>query len=117
MLAEEALVLGCSGTFPHNLDWIPQDNVLSLLSTISPQTNISQNEIKEVITEFLNSWELIKEKLKPILFQRAQKIAESHRRVRAAAHLRLRGLSVSPYFPPDLLGILCLLPVPKGVAE
>jgi superfamily II DNA or RNA helicase len=116
MLAEEAVVLGFSGIPPQTIEWINEDNILILLSSASPQSNISTGERTEVLTEFLGSWEALKPQLKPILDERAQKLAESHRRVRAAAHLRRRGLSVSPYFPPDLLGVLVLLPLPKGVA-
>jgi len=85
-------------------------------SSASPQSNMSPGEQREVLAEFLELWEAVQPQLKPILDERAQKLADSHRRVRAAAHLRRRGLSVSAYFPPDLLGILALLPIPKGVA-
>lgn len=117
LLAEEAVIFGCTGTFPQNLDWLPQENILSLLSSIEPKTNLTQNEVKEVIAEFLESWRIVEEKLMPLLDQRAQKVGESYWRVRAAAHLAHRRLSVSPYFPPDLLGILVLLPMPKGIAQ
>jgi superfamily II DNA or RNA helicase len=116
MLAEEAAIFGFSGIPPQSTEWINEDNIFSLLSSASPQSNISMGERVEVLAEFLGSWEALKPQLKPILEERAHKLAESHRRVRAAAHIRRRGLSVSPYFPPDLLGILTLLPLPKGVA-
>jgi len=115
MLAEEAVVLGFSGLPPQVIEWISENNILTLLSSASPQSNTSAGERKEVLAEFLSAWESVKRQLKPILDGRAQKLSESHRRVRAAAHLRRRGLSVSPYFPPDLLGVLALLPLPKGV--
>ena len=116
MLAEEAVVLGFNGIPPQSIEWISENNILTLLSSASPHSNISTGERTEVLAEFLGSWEALKPQLKPILDERAQKLSESHRRVRAAAHLRRRGLSVSPYFPPDLLGVLVLLPLPKGVS-
>ena len=116
MLAEDAAIFGFSGIPPQSTEWISEDNIFALLSSASPQSNISTGERTEVLAEFLGSWETLKPHLKPILDERAQKLSESHRRVRAAAHLRRRGLSVFPYFPPDLLGVLVLLPLPKGVA-
>jgi superfamily II DNA or RNA helicase len=116
MLAEEAAIFGFSGIPPQTIEWINEDNIFTLLSSASPQSNISTAERTEVLAEFLGSWEALKPQLNPILDERAQKLSESHRRVRAAAHLRRRGLSVSPYFPPDLLGVLVLLPLPKGAA-
>jgi superfamily II DNA or RNA helicase len=116
MLAEEAAIFGFSGIPPQGTEWINEDNILTLLSSASPQSNISTGERTEVLAEFLGSWEALEPQLKPILDEQAQKLSESHRRVRAAAHLRRRGLSVTPYFPPDLLGVLALLPLPKGVA-
>lgn len=115
LLAEEAIILGFSGLPPQTIEWIDEDNILTLLSSASPQRNISASERKDVLAEFLREWEAIKPHLKPKLEERAQKLLESHRRVRTAAHLKLRGLSVSPYFPPDLLGVLAILPIPKGV--
>jgi hypothetical protein len=115
MIAEEATVFGFAGTPPQSIEQINENSILALISSASPHSNISTGETKGVLAEFLESWEAIKPQLKPILDSRAQKLSDSHRRVRAAAHLRRRGLSVSCYFPPDLLGILALLPIPKGV--
>ncbi len=117
LLAEEAIVLGFSGLPPQTIEWIREDNILSLLSSASPQSNISADERKEALADFLSAWEIIKPQLKPKLDERAQKLLEAHRRVRAAAHLKRRDLSVSAYFPPDLLGVLVLLPLPRGVVE
>ena len=116
LLAEEAIIFGFTGTPQQNIEWLNGDDVLTLLSSASPHSNMAASDIKEVITEFLAAWETIKPQLHPLLNERAQKLADSHRRVRSAARLRRRGLSVSPYFPPDLLGILALLPFPRGVA-
>ncbi|MCX7974587.1 MAG: SWF/SNF helicase family protein [Candidatus Aminicenantes bacterium] len=115
MLAEEAAIFGIKGNLSQDFEWRPEDEVLSLLPLVSPKINMTQEEAKDIITEFLEYWDSIKEKIKPVLDERAKKLADSHKRLRMVASLRRRGLSVSPYFPPDLLGILALLPVPKGV--
>ena len=115
MLAEEAVIFGFSGLPPQTISWITEEDVLKLISNASPHSNMSAGEREEVLADFLKEWKDIEPQLKHRLDERAQKLLEAHRRVRTAAHLRLRGLSVTPYFPPDLLGVLILLPVPKGV--
>jgi len=115
MLAEEAVILGFSGLPPQAISWITEEDILRLISNVSPESNMSAEEREEVLADFLKAWKDIEPQLKPRLDERAQKLLEAHRRVRAAANLRLRGLSVTPYFPPDLLGVLILLPIPKGV--
>jgi len=117
ILAEEAIILGLSGLPPQKAEWLNEDDVLSVLSSVSPQSNISSEEKREVLEELLSNWQAIEPGFKPILEKRAQKLADAHRRVRAAARLKLRGFTVAPYFPADLLGVLVLLPVPKGVLK
>ncbi|MGB9863609.1 MAG: helicase-related protein [Candidatus Saccharicenans sp.] len=117
LLAEEAMICGFMWNTSGQLEWLSEDSVLSLLPAISPVSNIGHEERKELIAELLNSWEMIKDQLEPLIIQRAQRVADSHRRVRSAVQLKIRGLSVSPYFPPDLIGVLILLPVPKGVVK
>lgn len=45
--------------------------------------------------------------------QRAAHLAESHKRVRQAVSLHVRGLEVQPHLPPDLLGVVVLQPMVK----
>ena len=51
--------------------------------------------------------------LKKFVDQRAQALASSHQRIRRL--LKKKQIKVDPFFPPDLLGVLVILPVPKGV--
>ena len=46
---------------------------------------------------------------------RAERLLEAHRRVRSLTAEKLRGFRVEPY-PPDVLGLYVLLPIPEGVA-
>lgn len=117
LLAEEATILGFSGILPNSVEWIAENNILSLLSAATPQSNVGGAERTEVLADFLGGWEALKPLLKPVLDNHSQKLLESHRGVRAAAHLPRRGLTVTPFFPPDLIGVLALLPLPKGVAR
>ena len=60
-------------------------------------------------------WGDLQGELERIAFERGRKLEDAHRRVRAAARMPRRGLKVQPKLPPDLLGVLVLLPMPKGV--
>lgn len=51
------------------------------------------------------------EKIVEMIQQRAQELEASHKRIRQAVSVRIRGLQVQPQLPPDLLGILVLQPV------
>ena len=41
---------------------------------------------------------------------RAEALTEAHRRIRQAVSMKVRGLTVKPQLPPDLLGVLVLQP-------
>ena len=48
----------------------------------------------------------------------ARALTEAHRRIRQAVSLKVRGLTVKPQLPPDLLGLLVLQPlVEEGRGE
>ena len=117
LLAEESFVCGFRG-FPSNgLEWLEETESLDLLQNAKPDANIVAQERLEVLDEVLGWWEDLGKPLTSIIQQRAKKLEEGHRRVRVAVQLVRRGLAVKPYLPPDLLGTLVLLPVPKGVAR
>jgi hypothetical protein len=40
--------------------------------------------------------------------RRAADLTEAHKRIRQAVALRVRGLEMTPQFPPDLLGVVVL---------
>jgi hypothetical protein len=42
---------------------------------------------------------------------RAEALTEAHRRIRQAVSMKVRGLTVKPQMPPDLLAVLVLQPV------
>jgi hypothetical protein len=117
LLAEEVFVCGFPGFPPDRIEWVSEEQVLNLLQKAKPDANISAPERQEVIDEVLGWWESLKPSLQSLIEKRAQKLLDSHRRIRSAAHIARRGLTVQPHFPPDLLGALVLLPVPKGVGR
>jgi len=62
-------------------------------------------------------WEDLQPGIELLVQRHAKKLEDSHRRVRLAVHLPRRGLSIKPHLPPDILGVLVLLPVPKGISR
>lgn len=115
LLAEEVRCFGFAGSPGPSPEWLPPEQAMDLLRNARPDANISAAERKEVIEEFLEHWETLQKALDPLVVERAKSLQAAHRRVRAAVRLRKRGMSVARHYPPDLLGLLVLLPVPKGV--
>jgi hypothetical protein len=115
LLAEEVFVCGLRGFPPDRIEWILEEEVFDLLQRAKPEANISATERQEVLDEVLGWWDSLKPQLQSLIEKRAQKLLDSHRRIRTSAHLYRRGLSIKPHLPPDLLGILVLMPMPKRV--
>ena len=115
LLAEEVQCFGFSGSPGPKPAWLPPGEALKLLRTVRPEANISTGERRENIEELLAQWSVVRDALGPLVTDRAKTLEAAHRRVRASAQLARRGMSVAKHFPPDLLGALALLPVPKGV--
>ncbi len=115
LLAEEVQCFGFSGAPGTAVAWLPPEDALQLLRTARPDANISPAERAEVVRELLEAWEPVRAALDPLITARARRLEEAHRRVRATVQLARRGLAVARHYPPDLLGVLALLPIPKGV--
>ncbi len=117
LLAEEVVVLGLQGRSPASPVFLEEDDARRLLVEAAPNAPVSSQERREVLAEVLGWWDDLLPHLEAKVKERAQRVLDAHRRVRAAARMIRRGLAVRPQFPPDLLGILLLLPVPKGVVR
>lgn len=115
LLAEEVMATAFQGFPPDRLAWLGDNETVTLLGSTRADASITLEERREVITEVLDWWPRLQESLKEIITERASKLEDAHRRVRASARLTQRGLKVRPYLPPDQLGTLVFLPVPKGV--
>lgn len=116
MLAEEVLISGFSGFPRDGIEWLDEGKSLDLLQKVSPEANISQEERREILEEVLGLWNDLQCGLKSIIDKHAKKLEDAHRRVRSSANLSRR-IKVEPYLPPDLLGILVLMPKPGGVGS
>jgi len=114
-LCEEVLVVGQRG-FAE--DWLPRSEAMRLLAEAEPAANIPLEEKKELVSLAISKakpW-LNDEKsaFGAILSERARELEEGHRRLRRTVGEPVRGVRVRPQWPPDLLGILVLQPIPKG---
>ena len=114
LLAEEVLVCGFRRTSPDRLEWLSEKEAFDLLKEAKPEVNISSQERREVLDEVLGKWTDLQPQLESLIQQRAEKLRDSHLRIRSSAHLSRRGLSIQPHLPPDLMGTLVLLPLPEG---
>jgi hypothetical protein len=94
---------------------LPDDEAQSLLETARSTANISPADRTAAIREVLDAWPPIRTALEPKVTDRSRRLEQAHKRVRASVSLGRRGTSVARHFPPDLLGVFVLLPVPPGV--
>ncbi len=109
-LAEETYVFGFKGIMPK-IEILSPKEAYALLDTVKPTANVPLAEKEEVLEEIFTDWPSIQELLKEAVNQRAQKLSSSHQRIRRL--IKRKRIKVEPYFPPDLLGVLVVLPMPK----
>lgn len=112
-LAEETLTWGFTG-WPPEIQRITPRVAQGLLDGAQPVGNLSLAQKQEVLEETLDWWETLQPELEALLEARAQKLEASHYRVRQV--IEERKILVRPQMPPDLLGVVVFLPVPKGVS-
>ncbi len=111
LLSEEVMV----GAFERAKDgapsWLPDGKALSLLADAKPDVNVPMSEKRQLVEAMLADWPELEAALCSRIETRAADLEKSHRRVRQAVALKVRGLTVAPQHPPDLLGLLVLQPV------
>ena len=110
LLAEEVQVIGHSGA-AGKLTWLSDIEALGLLAAARPDANVPMAEKQDLVRSVLGGWELVERALSEPMQARADALAESHRRIRQSVSLKVRGLTVKPQLPPDLLGLLMLTPL------
>ncbi len=116
-LAEETLAWGYRGLVPDVEPLTPAE-ALALLDGAAPAANVAQAQKLEVLREVLGSWQQLMPHLDALLDRRAAELTEGHQRLRAQLHgdgRRGAGVRITPHRPPDLLGAVVLMPVPRGV--
>ncbi|MFH1927291.1 MAG: helicase-related protein [Chloroflexota bacterium] len=113
-LAEETLAWGFSGA-PPDIVPLSLEDAASLLDAASPAANVSAAEKREVLSTVISWWDALQPELANLMGERAKRLAEAHHRV--GRLLKEGAMRIEPQMPPDLLGVLVMLPVPKGVAS
>lgn len=110
LLAEEVQVVGYTGATANPIS-LAQDQILSLLERAQPDANIPTEEKRELVCGALAGYNGLDATIEQTMKARAEALAESHRRIRQAVSLKVRGLAVNPQMPPDLLAVLVLQPM------
>ena len=111
-LAEETLVWGFEG-LPPDIYPLPLEDAQKLLDSAQPSGNVPNSEKQEILGDILSGWDSLQADLRELMSDRSQQLWESHRDIRRL--VRQRRVNIDPQAPPDLLGIVVLMPVPRGV--
>jgi hypothetical protein len=109
LLAEQIVVSGLTrdrGTSSI----LPGDRAMGLLAEAAPVQNIDRADKEEAAAEALSDWPSMLDQLGTTVEGHAHELEASHKRIRQAVKMRVRELKVRPQLPPDLLGVLVLLP-------
>ncbi len=109
-VAEDAATLGYTSR-DGVLSWLEADRVSALLAA-APSGNVASPG--QYLTSALAQLGQAQEHLDAHGQGLAEKLRESHRRVRAASGGVVRGLGVRAETPPDVLGVYVFVPIPKG---
>jgi superfamily II DNA or RNA helicase len=113
LLSEEVRVLGFEGDASRP-SWLPDDLALRLLAEAQPDANVAREEKVRLVQAILPAWPNLEKAAEPRIRERAKELEAAHKRIRQALSLRVRDWSLKPQLPPDLLGLLLLVPaVPR----
>lgn len=104
---------GAGGEGDQGRQWLSDADALRLLAA-QPDANLAMAEKRELVEAALAEWPTLEPSVRERITARAAELEKSHKRVRQAVSLKVRQLTVTPQFPPDLLGILILQPVAGG---
>jgi hypothetical protein len=111
-LAEETLTWGFTG-WPPDIEPLAPADAQALLDGATAAANVPLVEKQEILEETLGWWEALQPQLETLLEARGQELEASHYRLRQI--VEQRKMLVKPQMPPDLLGVVVLLPVPGGI--
>ena len=109
LFSEEVRVLGYTSQSNRSLNWLAEDEALRLLSKAQPDANV-QGDKRAIFAQALENYPNLESAIYQNLEIRARNLAEAHRRIRQAVRLKVQNLTIEPQMPPDLLGMLVLLP-------
>jgi hypothetical protein len=109
LLAEDCQVLAFQGA-PANAQWIDDSALIERLLEAQPDGNVYEDQARQFLRQLLAGIEQLRPHLNQVAGQRAQELAEAHRRVRQAAQARGLRYRVEPQMPIDILGVYLYLP-------
>ena len=114
LLAEELVVVGFRGR-PDSLEVLPEAEALRLVKEAEATENILPQDRERLLGDVIGWLPALSPQLETVAEERAQRLLDAHRRVRKLTEERLRGFTVRPHLPMDVLGLYLLVPVPVGV--
>ena len=85
-----------------------------LLAEIKASENIDTEYAKQLMNEALTAYDKLDKNLKEIIESRKEKLLSAHTRLRKIT--KEGKVEVKPQFPVDVLGIVVLVPSPKGIS-
>ncbi len=116
-LAEETFTWGLRGVHPDvsELDSVEAQRLMDgQLDAVS----VPSAERQEVLRETLGWWPALQARLAAMLSARAARLAQEHGRLADLVGSTAKLMQIEPQAPPDLLGLVVLLPViPGGVSR
>jgi superfamily II DNA or RNA helicase len=107
LLAEDLTVAAFTGA-PSNAAWIAPERAMQLLDA-RPDANLPPEQRADFVRRIVGGADALRPSLERIAAERAEQLAEAHRRVRRAAGTGGR-VKVSPHLPVDVLGVYVYLP-------
>jgi superfamily II DNA or RNA helicase len=110
LLAEDCQIFAFRGA-PNKAEWLDDAAEIDAISRAPSEANVPQARIAYFLQPVIDGYQQhLLPRLEDLARQRAEDLREAHRRVRKAASLSVRNLSVEPQLPPDVLGIYVYLP-------
>jgi hypothetical protein len=110
LLAEESRLFAFRGS-PQQAEWFEDEEEIARLLSARSQANIPQAQIQHFLRQVLTAYDThLAPRLEELLRERAEALRDAHRRVRRSASVTVRGISVEPQLPPDVLGMYVYLP-------
>ncbi len=109
-LAEESIVAGFSG-IPPSEKWLSPTEALTLFDTVTPTGNVSDAEKREWLNKMLGKFDDINSKIQDLLTERALELQQAHERLRKT--IKSQRINIKPLFPPDVVAVSIILPIPR----
>lgn len=112
LLAEELITIGFTGDM-SNPELIEETEANSILDNMKASENIESEYAMELTSEAIDNFSILSNKVKDQCILKAKRLLEAHTRLRKIT--KEGKVVVNPQFPVDIISVIVLLPVPKGV--